>query len=1414
MTKRNLQIFSYLLITVFLTLGLLISFQSLLAAWTAPLASPPTCATGNPGCDAPINMGSLPQIKYGSLKVNMDDILATGLAVYGKVGIGTITPGAALEVVGDIISKGTSWTARSTPVTNVWTSVAYGNGIFVAVSDYAAFGQVMTSSDGINWTARTAADNSSWVSVAYGNGLFVAVADAVSAGGSYRVMTSPDGITWTGAIIPEANAWHSVTYGNGIYVAVAGDGGRRVMTSPDGAIWTPVTASIATNWTSVTYGNGIFVAVGTDNGLNLVMTSPDGAIWTPRTAIEANQWKSVTYGNGLFVAVSTNGTNRVMTSPNGISWTARTAAQANQWKSVTYGNGLFVAVASDGANRVMTSPDGANWTARTAAEANSWQSVTYGNGLFVAVPGNSINRVMTSGKQELNVASLPNGGGSQWHNFGSSIYYNTGNVGIGTNNPFSPSSITRYLNISSSGGSAGVNLSAGSEDYEVANVAGSLWFIDDNSGKIVLQNTTGNVGIGTTSPGYKLAVAGDINFTGNLRKNGILFGNSQWTTSESDIYYNSGKVGIGTSTPKNTLHVDGRMTLADAKSGNFILYANSYWDSLLNTNKVLNDGYTGRIGFSKSTGNWYFQNSQNFGLHDSQIDPAFEYKFAIARNGSIGIGTTEPRTAIEIVSGGDILAVGEFGQGWTEVNLSAGTRLFWYPRKAAFRAGYVNGAQWNNDNIGNYSVAFGQNNNASGDNSFAAGQNNFAGGSISFVGGGSNNSSDGAHSFVGGGRDNHALGGYSVVSGGGPATDVIPTRQSIAQGDYSTISGGQGNQAIGLSAAVSGGKLNIAQGQYSFVGGGFDNGASGNYSAAFGAHTTAQAYASAVFGQYNVISGTVDSWVATDPLFIVGNGTAAGSPSNALTVLKNGNVGIGTAAPAQKLSVNNGSIGLWNNNDVNFYTNDGTALKGFMGLGRNNDLSLVAKVNGNWLRIGANNGGIAFFPDNTVESADTPKVFINASGNVGIGTTNPQAALDMSSGGIRLGGVTRTSWPAATSQWADVAGGINYAGGDVGIGTTFQYDKVNAKLLLSSPDFPTQQAQIYAVKGLNTNYNDLHIAGTNAAGNSYLFFGDSGRKFYQTDFTNAGKVVMPSFWVNEQSGIQTISNYGIRMFNYYGIEVLGNRHTAANPSAIACQESVCDAASLMVIAGINNLSVNVPALALYGYSGGQTANIMEIKNSSNAVQAVFNASGFLGIGTAAPNKLVHLKTASGNAEIEIQSADSPYWGIYQDDETDELRFWNLDDQIIFTKDGSAANTTGVWAVISDARLKEMIQPLEGSLDKITSLQGVSFYWKDKSRGEGLQRGFIAQDVEKVFPEWVKTDQNGYKSLEKQGIEAFIVEAIKELAAALSNLAAKVEDLFKKFLVHDERIQALERQNLEQQKQIDDLKMQIQAIQSK
>jgi hypothetical protein len=95
---------------------------------------------------------------------------------------------------------------------------------------------------------------------------------------------------------------------------------------------------------------------------------------------------------------------------------------------------------------------------------------------------------------------------------------------------------------------------------------------------------------------------------------------------------------------------------------------------------------------------------------------------------------------------------------------------------------------------------------------------------------------------------------------------------------------------------------------------------------------------------------------------------------------------------------------------------------------------------------------------------------------------------------------------------------------------------------------------------------------------------------------------------------------------------------------------------------------------------------------------------------------------------------------------------------------------------SDERLKKNIEPMSGALDVLARLRPVTFEWKDPAtRGGryGAQRGFIAQEVEKVEPDWVGVDAQGYKTLNLSGLPALTVESIKELKTKNEALRERV-----------------------------------------
>jgi hypothetical protein len=109
---------------------------------------------------------------------------------------------------------------------------------------------------------------------------------------------------------------------------------------------------------------------------------------------------------------------------------------------------------------------------------------------------------------------------------------------------------------------------------------------------------------------------------------------------------------------------------------------------------------------------------------------------------------------------------------------------------------------------------------------------------------------------------------------------------------------------------------------------------------------------------------------------------------------------------------------------------------------------------------------------------------------------------------------------------------------------------------------------------------------------------------------------------------------------------------------------------------------------------------------------------------------------------------------------------------------------------SDERLKNNIEPLKGALSKLLSLRGVTYEWNSGASPRsppGEQTGFIAQEVERVFPSWVDEHEDGSKGvvLPPMHLAALEVESIRELKAENDDLRARTQRL-------EERLRALER----------------------
>jgi hypothetical protein len=275
------------------------------------------------------------------------------------------------------------------------------------------------------------------------------------------------------------------------------------------------------------------------------------------------------------------------------------------------------------------------------------------------------------------------------------------------------------------------------------------------------------------------------------------------------------------------------------------------------------------------------------------------------------------------------------------------------------------------------------------------------------------------------------------------------------------------------------------------------------------------------------------------------------------------------------------------------------------------------------------------------------------------------------------------------------------------------------------------------------------------------------------------------------------------------------------------------------VVGVAGTNLSIPNSTGYGVFG--TSSLYdgvhgEVNNFGNGVSGENLGGGYGVYGTASNDAGHFLSTGSGHDGVYADAGSSGYAGVYAQCGSDSgygVYGYNANNIGVYgagntgvwgygvfgvAGQGNGSNSIGVYGECSgsncaagyfsgsvtisgnlnvegscsgcsDLRLKKDVKPLEGAIDQLLQLKGVTYEWIDPSlheheagHGVGKQRGFIAQDVEKVFPNWVKDDGyttpdgEKYRTLELRQIEALEVESIRTLKAENDALKARMRAL--------------------------------------
>ncbi len=294
----------------------------------------------------------------------------------------------------------------------------------------------------------------------------------------------------------------------------------------------------------------------------------------------------------------------------------------------------------------------------------------------------------------------------------------------------------------------------------------------------------------------------------------------------------------------------------------------------------------------------------------------------------------------------------------------------------------------------------------------------------------------------------------------------------------------------------------------------------------------------------------------------------------------------------------------------------------------------------------------------------------------------------------------------------------------------------------------------YAVYGVNNSYGAAALRGDNSVGTGV---------FGLTTGTDTESYGVVGNTQGDGGGV-----YGLSSGTGYGIVGRGG-----------ISGSISKAARFEVI------NPNSTSNAVEMTHNGTGTLLFAYLNNSTGTNPIAHFTG----GGSRPHLMLQHTSSSDFARLRMTNqftSTNQYWDIasyvsYNTPSSSMINFF------IKANSGSGGNVmqitgagnlwiAGTLTQNSDARLKKDITPLSGSLQKITSVSGYRYHWNDSARGREWQTGVLAQEIEQTFPELVKEDAQGTKSVNYLGLIPHLIESIKDQQQQIEILRTELQQL--------------------------------------
>lgn len=554
----------------------------------------------------------------------------------------------------------------------------------------------------------------------------------------------------------------------------------------------------------------------------------------------------------------------------------------------------------------------------------------------------------------------------------------------------------------------------------------------------------------------------------------------------------------------------------------------------------------------------------------------------------------------------------------------------------------------------------------------------------------------------------------------------------------------------------------------------------------------------------------------------VGNGVDGNSTGTLIA----GNIGIGTTAPTNLLSLGgNTARTVWMERHTTADTaGNNLTLQAGGATSAATDKSGGGLILSGGTATGTGSSNISFQTasaqgsTNTTDNAPTTKMTILGSGKVGIGTAAPESSLHIqgnSAGGVGAdlvlannGDTTNTAVaidfgldPSSSANGAGNAqikailtgtGGTGQRGADLTF-STWTNTAFNEVMRLTKGGIvgigttaPTSKIHSYESNASTSNSNGVTIeqAGT---GDALLHFLLTGVQRWTMGIDNS-----------DADKFKLGTNADLGSNNLLTVDTAGNVGVG----------TTAPGANLDVVSTIRVSGGTTPFYISDGtagcYNGSFRIGTTQCSGTVATDAIIYaSSSGNVGIGTTAPGAALDVTAAGTSSAIIVPratTANRPTVLV-----NGMARYNSTTNLFEFYQNGAWVNYT----TVSDGRLKTNIVPVNQGLNIVNQLNPVFFDWdqsnpRAQSFGTKHQVGFIAQEVEKVLPEVVNKGEDTYRSVEYGKIVAIVVAAVQEL--------------YHRFMGHDNQLQGINRavasMKAENKVEVDKLKEENKALKAR